>query len=80
MQQSNLEPFLKIDTTLAVLSIDRKEPEEKVVKKYPVLEESNFIWNTERTTSFINIERKYDVGYFLTACRLDKYRNIALMF
>ena len=29
MQQSNLEPFLKIGTTLAVLSIDGKEPEEK---------------------------------------------------
>ena len=29
MQQSNLEPFLKTDTTLAVLSIDGKEPEEK---------------------------------------------------
>ena len=29
MQQSNLEPFLKPDTTLAVLSVDGKEPEEK---------------------------------------------------
>ena len=29
MQQSNLEPFLKTGTTLAVLSIDGKEPEEK---------------------------------------------------
>ena len=29
MQQSNLEPFLKTDTTLAVLSIDGKESEEK---------------------------------------------------
>ena len=29
MQQSNLEPFLKAGTTLAVLSIDGKEPEEK---------------------------------------------------
>ena len=29
MQQSNLEPFLKTGTTLAVLSTDGKEPEEK---------------------------------------------------
>ena len=29
MQQSNLEPFLKPDTTLAVFSVDGKEPEEK---------------------------------------------------
>ena len=29
MQQSNLEPFLKTDTTLAVWSIDGKEPEKK---------------------------------------------------
>ena len=29
MQQSNLEPVLKTGTTLAVLSIDGKEPEEK---------------------------------------------------
>ena len=29
MQQSNLEPFLKTGTTLAVLSIDGKEPQEK---------------------------------------------------
>ena len=28
-QQSNLEPFIKTGTTLAVLSIDGKEPEEK---------------------------------------------------
>ena len=28
-QQSNLEPFIKTVTTLAVLSIDGKEPEEK---------------------------------------------------
>ena len=27
--QSNLEPFLKTGTTLAVLNTDRKEPEEK---------------------------------------------------
>ena len=29
MQQSNLEPFLKTDTTLAVSSVDGKESEEK---------------------------------------------------
>ena len=29
MQQSNLEPFLKTGTTLAALSTDRKQPEEK---------------------------------------------------
>ena len=29
MQQSNLEPFLKTGTTLAALSTDGKEPEEK---------------------------------------------------
>ena len=29
MEQSNLEPFLKTDIILAVLSIDGKEPEEK---------------------------------------------------
>ena len=29
MQQSNLEPFLKTGTTLTILSIDGKKPEEK---------------------------------------------------
>ena len=29
MQQANLEPFLKTDTTLPVFSTDEKEPQEK---------------------------------------------------
>ena len=44
MQQSNLEYFLKTGTTLAVLSKDGKEPEEKEkLNKYAsCLEESKF--------------------------------------
>ena len=80
MQQSNLEPFLKTDTTFAVLSIDGKEPEEKekLNKLASCLEMS--VWNAERTTRFTDVERRYDIGYFVTICRLDKYIIIALMF
>ena len=42
--------------------------------------ENNFILNTEWTTSFIGVEKRFVVGYFLTLCRFNKYKIIALMF
>ena len=29
---------------------------------------------------FIHVESRYDVSYFIAVSRLDKYRNITLMF
>ena len=80
MQQSNLESFLKTGTTFAVLSIDGKELEEKERLNKPASCLEISVWKTERTTRFTDVERRYDIGYFVTICRLGKYIIIALTF
>ena len=77
LQQSNLDPFLKTDT-LTVLGVDEKklEEKEKLNKSENCWEIS---WFRRIKILFEILKRPYDVGYFLTVCRLNKYRIIALL-
>ena len=88
MQQSNLEPFLKTCTMLAVLSIDGKKPkeEERLNKFASCLEISCF----RRIKIFFGILKgplallmlREDMMLAISSLSvgLDKYRIIALMF
>ena len=87
MQQSNSESFLKTCTTLAVLSMDGKEPEEKerLNKSASCIEISYFrrikiLFGIVKGLQALLILREYnDFGYFLAVFRLEKYKITALM-
>ena len=74
---------------MAVLSIHGKEPEEKerlnksaICKETSCFRRIKILFKILKGPQALLILREdiYDVGYFLTVCRLDKYGIITLMF
>ena len=92
MQQSNLQPFLKTGTTLAVLSTDGKKPEEKerLNKSASCLEILCFrrikiLFGILKgpLASFFDVERNFMApfyGWGSTASRLEPLRGDSLLF